>query len=138
MKTSSFLGLLLISFILLFSCKKEVPATEKSSVTETQSTNNTDTLQPIKTDAEKEVVALNPPHGQPNHRCDIAVGAPLNSLPTPSSLLNSTPQTPASTTTTIPPTTNTSPTGIKPKLNPAHGQPYHRCDLKVGDPLPNS
>lgn len=22
---------------------------------------------------------MNPPHGQPNHRCDIAVGAPLNS-----------------------------------------------------------
>lgn len=26
-------------------------------------------------------VALNPAHGQPNHRCDIAVGAPLNSAP---------------------------------------------------------
>lgn len=26
-------------------------------------------------------VALNPPHGQPNHRCDIPVGAPLNSPP---------------------------------------------------------
>jgi len=24
---------------------------------------------------------MNPPHGQPNHRCDIAVGAPLNSPP---------------------------------------------------------
>lgn len=22
---------------------------------------------------------INPPHGQPNHRCDIPVGAPLNS-----------------------------------------------------------
>ena len=22
---------------------------------------------------------MNPPHGQPNHRCDIPVGAPLNS-----------------------------------------------------------
>jgi len=26
-------------------------------------------------------VALNPAHGQPGHRCDIAVGAPLNSAP---------------------------------------------------------
>ena len=26
---------------------------------------------------------MNPPHGQPNHRCDIAVGAPLNSPPGP-------------------------------------------------------
>ena len=22
-------------------------------------------------------------------------------------------------------------------INPAHGEPGHRCDLKVGDPLPN-
>lgn len=26
---------------------------------------------------------MNPAHGQPNHRCDIAVGAPLNSKPMP-------------------------------------------------------
>jgi hypothetical protein len=25
--------------------------------------------------------ALNPEHGKPGHRCDIAVGAPLNSKP---------------------------------------------------------
>jgi hypothetical protein len=25
---------------------------------------------------------MNPSHGQPGHRCDIAVGAPLNSKPT--------------------------------------------------------
>ena len=24
---------------------------------------------------------MNPPHGQPGHRCDIAIGAPLNSKP---------------------------------------------------------
>jgi len=24
---------------------------------------------------------MNPPHGEPGHRCDIAVGAPLNSKP---------------------------------------------------------
>lgn len=147
MKTSSFLGLLLVATILLFSCKKDATTTEKSSVAETQSTNLTDTLQPENTEAEKEEVALNPPHGQPNHRCDIAVGAPLNSLPTPSSLLKQPQQTPA-TNTTITPTTNTnantnttqtsnSNTGVKPKLNPAHGQPHHRCDIKVGDPLPN-
>ncbi|MDP3353828.1 MAG: hypothetical protein Q8S44_08820 [Flavobacteriaceae bacterium] len=136
MKTSSFLGLLLVSSILLFSCKKEVTTTEKSSVTETQSINYTNSLQPVKTDTEKEVVALNPAHGQPNHRCDIAVGAPLNSLPTPSSLLNSTPQTPTNNTNTSQTPNNN--TGVKPATNPAHGQPYHRCDLKVGDPLPNS
>jgi hypothetical protein len=26
---------------------------------------------------------MNPPHGQPGHRCDITVGAPLNSKPAP-------------------------------------------------------
>ncbi|MCM5663791.1 hypothetical protein [Galbibacter mesophilus] len=55
---------------------------------------------------------LNPAHGQPGHRCDIAVGAPLTS-PSSNSLLNT-----------------------APKLNPEHGQPGHRCDIKVGDPLP--
>jgi hypothetical protein len=26
---------------------------------------------------------MNPPHGQPGHRCDIPVGQPLNSKPAP-------------------------------------------------------
>lgn len=55
---------------------------------------------------------LNPPHGQPGHRCDIAVGAPLGS----GNLLNNT----------------------TAGLNPAHGQPGHRCDIAVGAPLPTS
>ena len=38
--------------------------------------------------------------------------------------------TPASTTANA--------TGPKPKNNPAHGQPHHRCDIKVGDPLPDA
>ncbi len=59
---------------------------------------------------------MNPPHGQPGHRCDIAVGAPLNSKPT----------TPA----TVPATTK-----VAPGMNPPHGQPGHRCDIAVGAPL---
>lgn len=72
--------------------------------------------------------ALNPEHGKPGHRCDIAVGAPLNSVAT----------TPAAsaTSTTIPVNT---PAAIKPsigvKLNPEHGKPGHRCDIAVGAPL---
>lgn len=27
-------------------------------------------------------------------------------------------------------------TGTKPRLNPPHGQPFHRCDIAVGSPLP--
>jgi hypothetical protein len=72
---------------------------------------------------------MNPAHGQPGHRCDIAVGAPLNSPAT------KTTTTPATTnpavTSTITPTAVTTTTG----MNPAHGQPGHRCDIAVGAPL---
>jgi len=68
--------------------------------------------------------ALNPPHGQPGHRCDIAVGAPLdgtstNAAPTQINMQNEANATPA--------------TGEG--LNPPHGQPGHRCDIQVGAPL---
>lgn len=91
--------------------------------------------------------ALNPAHGQPYHRCDIAVGAPIDS--------------PAPVQTTQPPVVqqqaptnfNTNPigngpvsapvatpsvsqnVGPKPATNPPHGEPHHRCDLQVGAPL---
>ncbi|HYK77094.1 MAG TPA: hypothetical protein VEV16_08960 [Daejeonella sp.] len=56
---------------------------------------------------------LNPEHGQPNHRCDLPVGAPLNPV-IDSAALN---------------------TAGAPKTNPAHGMPGHRCDLPVGAAL---
>lgn len=131
-------SLFVVFSIVFVSCKKEKTALENSTNTELSVVNG-DSIQPIKIENTTESVALNPEHGQPNHRCDIAVGAPLNSVPSPSSLLNSAPQTPATPATTIvPSTTNTNPIGIKPKLNPAHGQPHHRCDLQVGDPLPDA
>lgn len=74
---------------------------------------------------------LNPAHGQPGHRCDIAVGAPLNSKPT----------TPSTTTPTTTTSTASKPSPLQPDtlfakgLNPAHGQPGHRCDIAVGQPL---
>ena len=93
---------------------------------------------------------INPPHGQPGHRCEIAVGAPLNSAPTQpqqaaqpanngQGFLNqgnaqaaapqATPQQAAK------PAQVTAP-GMQGKPNPAHGQPGHRCDISVGQPLP--
>lgn len=54
---------------------------------------------------------LNPPHGEPGHRCDIAVGQPL-------------PENGQSQQT-------------EGNLNPPHGEPGHRCDIAVGAPLPN-
>lgn len=65
--------------------------------------------------------ALNPQHGQPGHRCDIPVGAPLNGN--------------AATPNATPVQSNTTPIKVADGLNPPHGQPGHRCDVKVGDPL---
>lgn len=70
--------------------------------------------------ATNDGVALNPAHGQPGHRCEIAVGAPLNSAPAA-----------VSTTPTV-----ASPTAAPASgKNPEHGQPGHRCDIAVGAPL---
>ncbi|TCS88974.1 hypothetical protein EDD80_102165 [Anseongella ginsenosidimutans] len=64
---------------------------------------------------------MNPPHGQPGHRCDIAVGAPLPAAAAPAA----------------------APQDLSPKkadtrvaLNPPHGQPGHDCAVPVGKPLP--
>jgi len=77
---------------------------------------------------------LNPAHGQPNHRCDIAVGAPLNSKSTQAVVSTPNPKV----TVTQPTTTSTQVPLLNEKgqrLNPAHGQPNHRCDIAVGAPL---
>src|SRR5688572_21866754 len=90
----------------------------------------------------KAGVALNPQHGQPGHRCDIAVGAPLNAPATNiQPTVSATPPTTLSTSPTtntkidaqkvVLPQANTSTAG----LNPKHGEPGHRCDIAVGAPL---
>lgn len=62
---------------------------------------------------------MNPEHGKPGHRCDIAVGAPLESK--------------ASSTPVVTPVS--APAKVASGMNPAHGEPGHRCDLAVGAPL---
>ena len=71
---------------------------------------------------------MNPPHGQPGHRCDIPVGAPLNSKPTVTQ--QQVQPTPANTTTVT-----QQPVVTAPGMNPPHGQPGHRCEIAVGAPL---
>ena len=78
--------------------------------------------------------APNPAHGQPGHRCDIAVGAPLNSPAT------SPAQPQVQTVSSAPAPVVVTPTSAGPadpnvKLNPAHGQPGHDCSIAVGAPL---
>ena len=75
---------------------------------------------------------MNPAHGQPGHQCGIAVGAPLNG----SSVANKQQSTvtPATTVTSTSTPVNVAPTAEG--MNPAHGQPGHKCDIAVGEPLP--
>ena len=91
---------------------------------------------------------LNPPHGQPYHRCDIPVGSPLNAAAAPAKtnqVVNRTGTAPTLENAArlnnpqlknsiVPAPTNSAP----PKLNPPHGQPFHRCDIAVGSPLPQN
>jgi hypothetical protein len=70
---------------------------------------------------------LNPAHGQPGHRCDVSVGAPLNSNPLP---VNTSAPQPLPVTTATPVAQQ-----VTTGMNPAHGQPNHRCDIAVGAPL---
>lgn len=79
----------------------------------------------------KTAKGMNPPHGEPGHRCDIPVGQPLNSKPAAPQAV---PQNIAQNTPAPVPTP--APTGPKPALNPAHGEAWHNCSVKVGDPLP--
>lgn len=105
------------------SCKNEK---ENTAATETPveatpiSTESTNTSQEV---------ALNPPHGQPGHRCDIPVGQPLTSG---GNNFGSTPQN-VQLTTPLMQENNQQGQG---NINPPHGQPGHRCDIPVGQPLP--
>lgn len=145
MTTGKYLPILLL-FGLLTACGSddeqstpEVPA----STTVPAQTLPPATPAPGTQSAAPQNLALNPAHGQPGHRCDIAVGAPLNSAP-------ATPQ-PAAPVQAAPvqaaPVQATPGTDLTPSkgvintgsaatgLNPAHGQPGHRCDIAVGAPL---
>ncbi|WP_250252229.1 hypothetical protein [Chryseobacterium sp. Marseille-Q3244] len=84
----------------------------------------------------KTAPGMNPPHGQPGHRCDIPVGQPLSSKPAPAqqTVQNNIQVTPTPTPAQV--ASQNLAMGEKPKVNPAHGEPWHSCSLKVGDPLP--
>ncbi|HEU0136024.1 MAG TPA: hypothetical protein VFQ50_01900 [Flavobacterium sp.] len=174
MNIKSYFTLLLASSFVMVSCKKELEPQESSATTETaevqspaapvqQSTEPQMQMQAPQTvtqnpnmpqQAAPQPVAkgMNPAHGQPGHRCEIPVGAPLNSAPAAGKA--STPQiipnaanakiTPAQVNSngTVTPANSGAPAILNPGtataagMNPAHGQPGHRCDIAVGQPLP--
>lgn len=117
-------------------------------ITPVQNTTQTVTQAPVATKP-----GMNPPHGQAGHRCDIQVGAPLNSPVAKAATPAATPGKPSFTTTTTStpnPTSTALPVGTPellktdtpvttaPGMNPPHGQEGHRCDIAVGQPLPKS
>lgn len=171
--------ILFLATIALFSCQKETKPSEKISAKASDSVaavaakeyeanlrqmagpaKNMQapmTANPTTNTAATPVTkpGMNPPHGQPGHRCDIAVGAPLNSKPAATNT-QAMKFTPPATTGQVQNITAPSGTpallqpnaeapkavpqktmdGWQGKANPAHGQEGHRCDVKVGDPLP--
>ncbi|MBK0403461.1 hypothetical protein I5M27_10730 [Adhaeribacter sp. BT258] len=90
---------------------------------------------------------MNPPHGQPGHRCDVEVGAPLSGAPKANATANNNNPVINPVPTTAPPANNTvSPVFTAPAtqptsqptvagMNPPHGQPGHDCAIPVGAPL---
>ena len=73
----------LVFGISMIGCKNE--STEQAPAETTESSTNLST-EPMAAPADPSGAAataegMNPPHGQPGHRCDIAVGAPLDSKP---------------------------------------------------------
>lgn len=129
--------------------QKSVTQTATAPETKSQENVATQTSTPentaIASNSASDKPAMNPPHGKPYHRCDIAVGAPIDS---PAPVQNAAPQvaqpqsapnagfnTNPISPSLAPPVSSTADIGPKPALNPPHGQPHHRCDLQVGAPL---
>lgn len=162
MSNKVFISLFVVVSLMLISCKKElepqessssvVPAAETTSPAEIntmpssmqQNSTGANPAVPAKTISATIAEGMNPPHGQPNHRCDISVGAPLNAPPgkTTAAPSKSAPmsvtEAPKTTYTTseAPAGLNNTPSTTAPGMNPPHGQEGHRCEVAVGAPLP--
>jgi hypothetical protein len=179
MKSNLVFSSILSFSLLLISCKKEVeaeattsseapkqilipphtspipnenysqqPVTQNVAVPQNQVT--TTPVNPVQTQVVTKP-GMNPPHGQAGHRCDIAVGAPLNSpvkapvsSGNPATITQQTIPTQIQPTTTQATTTATTPALLKadtptaPGMNPPHGQAGHQCGIAVGAPLPKA
>lgn len=72
------LTIFILSMGLMVACQDSTEAPARKS--RSNSAGTTQSV-PNQTTTTATTPALNPPHGQPNHRCDIPVGAPLNSSP---------------------------------------------------------
>lgn len=97
------------------------------------------TAQPTTTTVTKPAVAenkveeksakLNPAHGAPGHDCAVAVGAPLSSKAKTQKAITPAPQQ-VTTPAEMPKEAKNN-----VKINPAHGEAGHKCEVAVGAPL---
>lgn len=162
MKMKKLLTSALLISLLVVSCKKEETqpeittdaTTESNIIIPVASPENTSVVQEVQAPESNMMMqnsnatALNPAHGQPGHRCEIPVGAPLNSAPKAANVSK-----PTTTTTStnapvnVPQLGASNPNGAQnananpvtpPGMNPPHGQPGHTCSVAVGAPLPNT
>lgn len=115
------LGILAVCVMGFTSCKDE----EKTNATPTQSELQTN-------ENPKTTAAVNPAHGQPGHRCEIPVGAPLDQDASASGTTTQQ-QQPVTTGSSSPVRLNNS--TATPTKNPPHGQPGHDCSVPVGADL---
>ncbi len=129
-KSTSFI--FAFALVLFISCKEEK---SKVKVEDTpQSTEQTLKDATNNTPVNNSEVTVNPPHGQPGHRCDIPVGQPLPSgnAAKSSPVINTSQKSPVINNTGNVPINNSNSTA---KVNPPHGQPGHKCEIPVGAPL---
>lgn len=125
---------LFATLMLFASCKDD---TSKNTEDTNEALKEKNVEPPAPTEA-LEDMELNPAHGQPGHRCDIPVGQPLDGSGQQTQTNNTTQQQSpviknnGSVPVNSDNNTNTSTDGA---VNPAHGQPGHRCDIPVGAPL---
>lgn len=121
------IGIVAMGMISLTSCKDEEKRETTSPQTEMPASNSNTTA------------ALNPAHGQPGHRCEIPVGAPLDGSSTTNTQTQPQMTTSNPTGTMSPVRVNNTNTGTSTGTamkNPPHGQPGHDCAVPVGADLP--
>ncbi len=148
MNPKIFISSIVISSLVFASCKKELEPQESTPTSELVKLGLVKDTAKVKSVVEapqpqtnpnsvlSETKGLNPAHGQPGHRCDIAVGAPLNSAPAQTQVQQTqTIQADPNKQNVVMTTTTAAPVKVGKGMNPSHGQPGHRCDIPVGAPL---
>lgn len=144
MRTTHFTVLAAALALLLASCSNTerpkappVPTGNISAPAQVQSTPQpaSEITVPGEAAPANAVAQLNPPHGEPGHRCDIPVGSPLDGSAPPPPAVNMpmSVDIPGASTAITPPPPSSSNSGM---INPPHGEPGHDCAVPVGSPLP--